>query len=100
MTQSESGKSALGCSAEDSLDRQCSEESAAGICHGRLRLRAVQEPDDHADGRGGGGGGEMTFWAARPSGEEAGKAGRGQTRRCGSQRENLDFMPGKGQSCI
>lgn len=51
---SEAGKSALGCSAEDSLDRRSSEEPAAGVHHGHLCLQAVQEPDDLADGRGGG----------------------------------------------
>lgn len=51
---SEAGKSALGCSAEDSLDRRSSEEPAAGVHHGHLCLQAVQEPDDPADGRGGG----------------------------------------------
>lgn len=34
----------------------------------------------------------MQGWMAGLSGEEAGKVGRGQTRRFGSQRGNMDFI--------
>lgn len=107
MSSSDLEKVPQSCGVEEGLDRRSSEESAAGIYHVSAFLQVVQAPDHPADGQTGEAfwAGEsrwneplarwMQGWMAGLSGEEAGKAGRGQTRRFGSQRKNLT-LPLKG----